>query len=254
MIGCREGFVNSGAVPSVLGPRPRRHGVITELMADVARAVLDTPGAGDDLRLGGANALSEFYLGHRLSADLDFFAMAPENLAEVSRQLPSRVRSTGLASELKVVRTGFDFHRFELIPASGGVAFQIDLGRWLPPQMAPPLLVDGIRVEAYLELALGKLLALIDRAEPRDAVDLWAICNLGELGLPDLIEAVYEKDPGLAEAPYAIAGRLQQVGKALPLPLPPLLTDIRPEVVQRWFAEEATAVWRRLRPDVTPRP
>ncbi len=96
-------------------------------------------------------------------------------------------------------------------------------------------------------------LALIDRAEPRDAIDLWAICNLGELGLPDLIEAVYEKDPGLAEAPYAIAGRLQQVGKALPLPLPPLLTDIRPEVVQRWFADEATAMWRRLRPDVTPR-
>ena len=69
-------------------------------MADVARAVIDTPGAGNDLRLGGANALSEFYLGHRLSADLDFFAMEPENVAEVSRRLPARLRSTGLASEL----------------------------------------------------------------------------------------------------------------------------------------------------------
>lgn len=64
-------------------------------MADVARAVIDTPRAGNDLRLGGANALSEFYLGHRLSADL------------------------------------------------------------LPPQMAPPVVVDGIRVEAYLELGLA---------------------------------------------------------------------------------------------------
>ena len=222
-------------------------------MADVARAVIDTPGAGNDLRLGGANALSEFYLGHRLSADLDFFAMEPENVAEVSRRLPARLRSTGLASELKVVRTGFDFHRFELVPASGGLAFKIDLGRWLPPQMAPPVVVDGIRVEAYLELGLGKLLALIDRGEPRDAVDLWAICNLGEVGLADLIEAVYEKDPGLAEAPHAIAGRLQQIGNALPLPLPPLIADIDPAHVQRWFADEATAMWRRLRPDVTRR-
>lgn len=222
-------------------------------MADVARAVLETPGADDDLRLGGANALSEFYLGHRLSADLDFFAMAPENVAEVSRRLPSKLRSMGLASELKVVRTGFDFHRFELLPASGSLALQIDLGRWLPPQMAPTVVVDGIRVEAYLELALGKLLALIDRGEPRDAVDLWAICNLGGVALPDLIEAVYVKDPGLAEAPYAIAGRLQQIGRILPLPLPPLLAEIHPVAVQRWFADEATAMWRRLRPDITPR-
>src|SRR5215472_10204926 len=38
------------------------------------------------------------------------------------------LRSTGLASELKVVSTGFDFQRFRLIPASGGLALQIDLG------------------------------------------------------------------------------------------------------------------------------
>ena len=42
-------------------------------------------------------------------------------------------------------------------------------------------------------------------------------------------------------------------GNVLPLPLPPLIADIDPAHVQRCVADEATAMWRRLRPDVTRR-
>jgi hypothetical protein len=104
------------------------------------------------------------------------------------------------------------------------------------------------------ELAAGKLLALVDRAEAKDALDLWAICHIGGLPLPEVISIAFIKDPGLGEAPQFVAGRLRDVGKELPGPLPPVEPAVEPEVVQRWFADEATAMWRRLRPDVTPRP
>jgi hypothetical protein len=62
-------------MPSEPGAKARRHGLIPPFMSAVAEAVLELPAAGEDLRLGGANALAEYYLGHRISVDLDFFAM-----------------------------------------------------------------------------------------------------------------------------------------------------------------------------------
>ena len=51
-------------------------------MYAVTEAVMHLPAAADDLRLGGANALAEFYIGHRQSIDLDFFAMEAGGLED----------------------------------------------------------------------------------------------------------------------------------------------------------------------------
>lgn len=107
-------------------------------------------------------------------------------------------------------------------------------------------------MEAFIELAVGKLLALIDRGEPKDALDLWAICHQGSVELSALVDLAFVKDPGLEEAPFAIADRLAQVGRRLPQPLPRSLEPIDPDEMQRWFADQATAMWRRIRPQVTP--
>jgi Nucleotidyl transferase AbiEii toxin, Type IV TA system len=219
-------------------------------MSAVAEAVMDLPAAADDLRLGGANALAEFYIGHRLSVDLDFFAMEAGRIEAVSRELTDRLPAAGIVASVHAVRTGADFHRLSLQPPQGGDELVVDLGRWMPPQTNPPVWVDGIRVEAFSELAVGKFLALIDRGEPKDVLDLWAICRHGDVSLQALIDLVFVKDPGLEEAPFAIANRLSQIGRRLPQPLPPALELVDPEEIQRWFANEATAMWRRIRPEV----
>jgi hypothetical protein len=150
-------------------------------MSDVAEAVLDLPAAGDDLRLGGANALGEFYLGHRLSVDLDFFAMESGRVDAVSRELTDRLPAAGVVAGVHAIRTGADFHRLSLQPPQGGDELVVDLGRWMPPQIDPPVVVGKVRVEAFAELGVGKLLALVDRGEAKDVLDLWAgggtVCN-----------------------------------------------------------------------------
>lgn len=88
-------------------------------MADVAEAVLDLPSAGDDLRLGGANALAEYYLGHRLSVDLDFFAMEGGRVEAVGQELAARLPGGSLVSNVRAIRTGADFHRYSLEPRDG---------------------------------------------------------------------------------------------------------------------------------------
>src|SRR5258708_25164080 len=139
-------------------------------MSAVAEAVMDLPAAGDDLRLGGANALGEFYLGHRLSVDLDFFAMDAGRVDAVSRELTDRLPGAGLVAGVHEIRTGTDFHRLSLQPVQGGDELLVDLGRWMPPQFSPPVVLDGIRVEAFTELAVGKLLALVHRGAPKDVL------------------------------------------------------------------------------------
>ena len=74
--------------------------------------------------------------------------------------------------------------------------------------------------------------------------------GLSDVSLQALIDLVFVKDPGLEEAPFAIANRLSQVGRRLPQPLPAAFEPVDPQEIQRWFADEATATWRRIRPDV----
>src|SRR5262249_33739313 len=160
-----------------------------------------------------------------------------------------RLPAAGLVAGVQSIRTSSDFHRFSLLPVEGGDELLVDLGRWMPPQIDPPIVVDGIRVEAFNELAVGKLLALVDRGEGKDVLDLWAICHQGGASLAELVDLAFLKDPGLEEAPYAIADRLSQIGRAVPRPLPPSLQAVDEDAIRRWFAEEATAMWRRIRPE-----
>lgn len=100
-----------------------------------------------------------------------------------------------------------------------------------------------------MELAVGKLLALIYRGEAKDVLDLWTICVQGGVSLEELVDLAFVKDPGLEEAPFAIADRLSQIGRKLPLPLPSSLMPIDPNEIQRWFGDQAMSVWRRIRPE-----
>jgi hypothetical protein len=218
-------------------------------MSAVAEAVLELPAAGEDLRLGGANALAEYYLGHRISVDLDFFAMEAGRVEAVGHELTDRLPANGVVASVRPIRTFADFHRFALQPAGGGDELVVDLGRWMPPQVASPVVVEGVRVEAFMELAVGKLLALIDRGEAKDVLDLWTICVQGGVSLEGLVDLAFVKDPGLEEAPFAIADRLSQIGRKLPLPLPSSLMPIDPNEIQRWFGDQAMGVWRRIRPE-----
>jgi hypothetical protein len=100
-------------MPSKPGLEPQRHHLIPRLMSDVTDVVMGVSAAGDDLRLGGASALGEFYLGHRISLDLDFFAMEPGRVELVGSELSERLPATGLISAVEAlvpVGTGLPGH------------------------------------------------------------------------------------------------------------------------------------------------
>lgn len=138
--------------------------------------------------LGGGTALSEYYLGHRYSFDLDFFTSIEEIILPLSYKIESLISQNNLP-----IQTIRRFHSFvEFVVAD---ELRIDFGLGSPVRFEPPQhTTDGIHVSGFLDLCVDKLLAYFGRIEPRDAVDVYFI--LQHQSFDEIIEKASEKDSG----------------------------------------------------------
>ena len=150
--------------------------------------------------LAGGTALAEYYLGHRLSFDLDFFTGEAALVIPFSRQVETLAEAGDFAVD--VIRRFATY--VEVAVSDGADTLQIDLAQDSPYRLAAPAIsAAGIRVGDLADLRVDKLLAYYGRAEPRDAVDLHFL--LRQTPLPDLLEQAAQKDPGFDLYWFAVA-------------------------------------------------
>jgi len=141
--------------------------------------------------LTGGTALAEYYLGHRLSYDLDLFTSVDGLVQPASYQLEDLVKKHGLG--IKVVRRFSSYAEFEVMHQEDKL--RIDLALDSPFRFETPVICKpGIRVNSYIDLCVDKLLAYYGRSEPRDAVDLFFILQSRPADV--LFKQAVEKDPG----------------------------------------------------------
>jgi hypothetical protein len=190
--------------------------------------------------LYGGTALA-LQLGHRESADFDFFARGdfdPDRLAEgISFMLGAtqveRARNTVTAI---VDRSGPVQVSFFGLPR---------MRRLAPPLEAPD---NGVRIASILDLAATKAAVVQKRAEAKDYLDLDAILMNGDVDLPVALSAaraVYGEsfnpqitlkalsffgDGNLGELPDPVRLRLVNAVRGVDLDrLPPLAPDVEKE-------------------------
>lgn len=141
--------------------------------------------------LAGGAAMAAHGLLDRTTRDLDFFG-GPTDAAAVQR-LASAVQRAAVGRGLQIQRdrAGTAFVRFRINDQHDET--ELDLGidyRALEPaetRYGPAL---DLR-----ELGANKVLAIFDRSEPRDFIDLAALSERFEL--EELIALAWQKDPGL---------------------------------------------------------
>ena len=116
--------------------------------------------------LTGGAALSEFYLGHRLSFDLDFFTNQAGLVLPFSHQVEAECKNQGVT--ISVIRR---FETFvQLMFEHEGESLKIDLAYDSPFHFQPALPSEyGVHVNDFEDLKADKVLAFFGRAEPRDA-------------------------------------------------------------------------------------
>ena len=142
------------------------------------RAVLEQ--AAGDRRINqnfyftGGTALSEFYLHHRLSEDLDFFTDSPLNMqhpknffAEYSRTLKIRDIQT---------REHYDGMLTCNIMFEDDTNLKVDFVNFPFLRVERGAVWKGISIDSLFDIALNKLYVMSDRARPRDYIDLYQIC------------------------------------------------------------------------------
>ena len=131
--------------------------------------------------LTGGTALAEYYLGHRLSFDIDLFTSENELIIPFSYQVEQTAPQAGLQET--VVRRFASFVEFQV--SQGATSLKVDLALDSPFRFAPVEPGDaGVMVNDFQDIQADKTLAFLGMAEPRDAVDLYFLLQKTPPGEP----------------------------------------------------------------------
>ena len=185
--------------------------------------------------LTGGTALAEYYLGHRESEDLDVFTLSPAAVAELATRLTDALPARFGEGRVETHVVSATLRRV-WISTDTGERVKVELLQDSPPRFEEPTIVDGMPVASLADIAVGKLGAFVTRDEPRDLVDLWGIDRLAGTPLTGYYPLLFEKDPGLAAYPQAIAEAWRRHARRTFAA--PLLVHIRPDEDLGAFCEE----------------
>lgn len=178
-------------------------GLLTPLQQDFLKTFCRLPDQ-NRFYLSGGTALAEYYLGHRLSFDLDLFTSDPELILPVSFYLQEISKNIDL--RINVIRRFSSYIEFDV--QRGEENLKVDLALDSPFRFAPPVDLDlGVLVSDLQDLQVDKLLAFYGRAEPRDAVDLFFIFQNASIN--EILKLAKQKDPGFDFYWFSVA--LQRV-------------------------------------------
>lgn len=180
--------------------------------------------------LTGGTALAAYYLKHRISDDLDFFAPVEAD------KIFLHAFAERIAKEINAVSVRFErlYDRNQFFFTFDGRELKIEFTKYPFRQLAPPMTKDGIRIDSLRDIAANKIMALVDRFDPKDFVDLFFL--LQERRLEDVRKDAEAKF-GVKIGDMFLGGELVKVrGIAA---LPKMLQPITIDELKTFFAERA---------------
>lgn len=139
--------------------------------------------------LTGGTALTEFYLQHRYSDDLDFFTAEDFPHIEVEKFIKTlKIKlSAKFVSYKKLYDRRIFIFQFENKPE-----LKIEFSLYPFKQIKQFENFGGISVDSLEDIATNKLMAMIDRNEPKDFFDLYFLLDK-HFNLMRLVENINKK-------------------------------------------------------------
>ncbi len=169
--------------------------------------------------LTGGTALGAFHLHHRRSRDLDLFSEHDVPLSTIDAFLRS-------VPDLEIGSFQKRYDRKLFTATVAGQALEVEFtkfpfGHVCGRQEVAP----GLWVDTPNEILVNKLLAMADRCDAKDDVDVYFL--LRAAGAPSLLEAMRlaERKFGIAGLRYSLQSRLLAVPAALPETTPPVTRE-----------------------------
>lgn len=180
-------------------------------------------GIGRTFYLGGGAGLA-LHLGHRRSADLDFFTRQGFSARDLQREL-------GTLTGFQPVEQSED----TLHATVDGVP--VSFLAYPYPLVEPPTpLQPGVPVASIRDIGAMKVSAIVRRGRRRDFIDLYMICR--RLRIEDVLESLQQKAGPNASNPYILAKALVYFVDAEQDPPPRMLVPCEWNDVRRFFEGE----------------
>jgi hypothetical protein len=219
----------------------KSNGIITDLQREIL-LIFSTIPDSDMFYLTGGTALTEFYLAHRKSFDLDIFTTEKALVIPFSRAFEDEIKKV---FQIKVIRRLETFVEFEVSGKDEKTRVQIAIDS--PFRFENPVDSDiGIKVNDYTDLIVDKLLAFFGRAEPRDAVDLFFI--LKDEDFWKLTELAKGKDPGFDLYWMAIAlKKVENFPDEINLWPVDMIKEVNPKEIKTLFSKLAIEIMERIK-------
>jgi len=206
-----------------------------ETVTPLMREVLQTVGRSalcPRFYLAGGTALA-LQLGHRQSADLDFFSETDEVRTEMHQHVvqvlkafsPTIVEQVwgNLLLVVESLRVGFFGYGYPLI--------------------APPVMTEGVPLASLTDIGLMKMDALVTRASRKDFHDLYAIAR--HISLRALLDLAPVKYPSVRDFEAMVVRTMAYFDRADQEEPLPLLQVVDWETVKTFFREQAVALGRK---------
>jgi hypothetical protein len=172
-------------------------------------------------------------LGHRVSADLDFFtpemydpAVLTPHLEEIGTVTVRQQSAGTFVGSLAQTRISFFYYGY--------------------PLLEPPAVFRGVRIASLLDIALMKITAISQRGRKRDFIDLYFICKEQGCALDDLLKHIPEKYATLSYPSYHLIRALAYFDDAEKDPPPKMLTRYSWRQVKSFFEKQARELMREI--------
>ncbi|MBI3342788.1 nucleotidyl transferase AbiEii/AbiGii toxin family protein [Candidatus Gottesmanbacteria bacterium] len=140
--------------------------------------------------LTGGTALSEFYLHHRLSEDIDFFTRNQVIQPKVDAFLQDIEKEAGIVRRVWKQISGL--YTYSLTYEDGEM-IKVDFNEYDFPQVEQGTMVGKLRVDSVYDIAINKLYTMFSRKKARDYVDLFVLLSPGDFSMEQLLSRIPDK-------------------------------------------------------------
>lgn len=204
-----------------------------EILKDWQKKVCQFITASNQLNnfyLSGGTALAGFYLHHRISDDLDFFSFKDIDSIFIHK----------VAEDLKTVVGSEDmrfsrlYDRYQFFYMVGDEEYKIEFARYPFKQLKEVGIFDTLKVDSEFDIAVNKLLTIVDRFDPKDFVDLYFL--LPKYNLEQLMAGVENKF-GTKLSPLTVGSSFSRAKDIAALPK--MVRNLSVDEVKSFFSAEA---------------
>ncbi|MGB9598844.1 MAG: nucleotidyl transferase AbiEii/AbiGii toxin family protein [Minisyncoccales bacterium] len=164
--------------------------IFTPLQKTIFEALCDNKFITQNFRFAGGTALSEFYLKHRYSEDLDFFTGDEIIIENIKPILSPVFRNIGI--ETMEYREATSSKIF-FLKKGEKEKVKTDFNFWPFKRFEKGKIYKGLEIESLFDIALSKLDAILTRSRARDFVDFYFIQKEKVFDLEMMLKKLEEK-------------------------------------------------------------